>query len=549
MRDAILQLQSYCWPELWRAVRHLQPEPGAQRSPALAIKAMLLVGWWQQEEQARKCAAPYPERIADPLTHYALSYTALCLGEVLRYNILQRDIPSRQPAWMRQSLELEILGRAGKTSEQIQLLHRLTSADKPLPDWACVALLQSNDVLSRDITLLRDWLLNLSPSQRARPLVRALAARCGVTEAWLLDGVPESLESMPAPVLYRYALWLLSQGQLPQALLAFDHLARQEFVDLSVLKAWLGLACSIPQGWAGIVERIQHAINLVPQNLNIQGTVACVALIVAWLRDDLVRADVIAKRFIDYLKLPKSTAISTFQILFLYGCQLSHFRQTSPENYFPPVAGRAVAPLVALGESHSMTLANLYFPWLAGDVKGLTAFVMGAKMHHLGDTTPHYQGECVRLHLEALKVKPVHLLMTIGEIDCRPDEGLWPLHRKTGQPLDTLIERTVTGYIDFLQRTLAGHQLASISVQGIPAPGYALEDDKNPGDIPGFVAMIRAVNDCLQAKALAAGFNFLDVHAATVGEDGRGNGRWHLDDYHLSPAFYRQAQDWLLTPN
>ncbi len=103
--------------------------------------------------------------------------------------------------------------------------------------------------------------------------------------------------------------------------------------------------------------------------------------------------------------------------------------------------------------------------------------------------------------------------------------------------------------IDFLQRTLVDHQLLSITVQGIPAPGYAFEDDKDPGDIPGFVAMIRAVNDCLRAKTLAAGFNFLDVHAATVGEDGQGNGRWHLDGYHLSPAFYRQAQDWLRLPN
>lgn len=136
-----------------------------------------------------------------------------------------------------------------------------------------------------------------------------------------------------------------------------------------------------------------------------------------------------------------------------------------------------------------------------------------------------------------------------AERKSRPDEGLWPLHRKTGQPLDALIERTVGDYIDFLQRTLVDHQLLSITIQGIPAPGYAFEDDKDPGDIPGFVAMIRAVNDCLRAKTLAAGFNFLDVHAATVGADGRGNGRWHLDGYHLSPAFYRQAQDWLRLPN
>lgn len=59
-------LHSYRWPELWQAVRHLQPEPGAQRTPSLAIKAMLLVGWWQEAEQAQACVAAYPGRITDP---------------------------------------------------------------------------------------------------------------------------------------------------------------------------------------------------------------------------------------------------------------------------------------------------------------------------------------------------------------------------------------------------------------------------------------------------------------------------------------------------
>lgn len=549
MQEATRQLQTYRWPELWQAVRHLQPETGAQRTPALALKAMLLAGWWQEEASARECMAQYPERIADPLTHFALSYTALCLDEVPRYLALQRNTPRQQPAWMHQWLELEILGRAAKTNEQLRLLQRLFPAGKPLPDWACVALLQSNDAVSRDLTPLRDWLQNLPPTLRAAPLLRALAARCGMKEAWLLDGAPEPLESMSAPVLYRYALCLLGERQLTQALRAFDHLARAKFVDLSVLQTWLSLACSTPQGWAGMPERTQHAINLVPRSLSIQGSVAAYALIVAWLAGDIAQCVDIFNRFSAYLKLPKTPLIRSTQIFLYYSGSLAHFRQQHPESYLPSTTGSAAAPLVALGESHSMTLANLYFPWHSGPVKGLTAFVMGAKMHHLGHPESSYLGECVSLHLEALKHKPVHLLMTIGEIDCRPDEGFWPLHRKTGQPLDTLIERTVSGYIDFLQRTLVGHQLASITIQGIPAPGYAFEEDKDPGDIPGFVAMIRAVNDCLRAKTLAAGFNFLDVHAATVGEDGQGNGRWHLDGYHLSPAFYRQAQDWLRLPN
>lgn len=539
-------LQTYHWPQLWEAVRHLHPESGAQRSPLLAIKAMLLAGWWQEAALARECMAAYPARIIDPLTHFALSYTALCLDDVPRYLALRQHAPRNQAPWMRQWLELEVQGRAARSTAQMALVKRFMPPTRTPPAWLCVALLQSNESSRMDIGPLRDWLLSLPEDVKEQELLRALVARCGLPEAYLRNGALESIDTMPPPVLYRYALHLLARRQLVEAVQTLDALARLGFVNLYMVQVWLSLACSIPQGWAGMGERVQHAVNLVPRSLVIQGTVAAYALIAAWIRGDLERAQALVKRFFDYLHLPKSPLIRSTQIFFLYAGMLCNFRRQNPQLYFSSTTDKPVVTLIALGESHSLCLANVVTQWQGQDCKALSAFVMGAKMHHLGHPESSYLGECVSLHLEALKPKPVHLLMTIGEIDCRPDEGLWPLHRKTGQPLDALIERTVSGYIDFLQRTLVGHQLASITIQGIPAPGYAFEEDKDPGDIPGFVAMIRAVNDCLRAKALAARFNFLDVHAATVGADGRGNGRWHLDGYHLSPAFYRQAQDWLL---
>ena len=538
-------LHSYRWPELWQVVRHLQPEPGAQRTPALAIKALLLAGWWQEDEQAQACVAAYPGRITDPLTHFALSYATMCLTDAPRYTTLRRYPPRQQAPWMRQWLELEMLGRSGKTPEQISLLRQFIPTGKQPPVWVCVALLQSNESSCTDVGSLLDWLQAQPPGFREQDLPRALAARCGMANAWMRGEEDEPFEKMPPPVLYRCAMHMRAHGQLVEALRAFDVLARTVFVDLSALQAWLGLACSIPQGWAALGERTQFAVNLVPRSLTIQGTVACYALIAAWLRGDMAQSGAIVERFVEYLKLPKSPLIRNSQVFFFYVGKLQLFRQENQALYLATPSASAQA-LVALGESHSLTLSGVYGPWLGETCKALSAFVMGVKMHHLAEPTSSYQGECVRLHLEALKAKPVHLLLTIGEIDCRPDEGIWPLHRKTGQPLDALIERTVSGYIDFLQRTLVGHQLASITIQGIPAPGYAFEDDKDPGDIPGFVAMIRAVNERLRSQALAAGFRFLDVYAATVGEDGRGNCRWHLDGYHLSPAFYRQAQDWLL---
>ncbi len=544
-------LLAYRRAALWQRVRGLSPSVEAVQMPGLALKAMLLAGWWQDLDAARHILGRYTPPKLDALSHFALSYTALCLGDLPRFQDLQRSLPPTQPRWMRHWLEIERLGRSLQARKQLQAANALLAQHRKAapPDYLLVALLQSATHPLADKSALAHWLSTLPPAARqASPLVGALEICLGQPS----ERRAAPLAEMHPAVLYWHAHRLKKEGAVLDALPAFDQLARTGFIDLVGLRSWLTLSISMPQGLAAHGERAQFAINLVPDSLPIQGTVAGYAMISAWNRGDYQQAHAIVQRFHPYLKLPKTDLVRNTQIFFAYAGKLCLHWQAHPQLYQRPTGPSHPAPLpalVAVGESHSMTLANLYFPWQVGTVKGLTAFVMGAKMHHLGDTAAHYQGECVRLHLEGLKTKPVHLLMTIGEIDCRPDEGLWPLHRKTGQPLDALIERTVSGYIDFLQRTLVGHQLASITVQGIPAPGYAFEEDKDPGDIPGFVAMIRAVNDCLRAKSLAAGFNFLDVHAATVGADGRGNGRWHLDGYHLSPAFYRQAQDWLRLPN
>jgi len=60
--------------------------------------------------------------------------------------------------------------------------------------------------------------------------------------------------------------------------------------------------------------------------------------------------------------------------------------------------------------------------------------------------------------------------------------------------------------------------------------------------------MVREVNEQLKQGALSKGWGFLDIYAATVGDDGRSNEKWHLDGWHLQPAFYARAKDWLIIP-
>lgn len=132
------------------------------------------------------------------------------------------------------------------------------------------------------------------------------------------------------------------------------------------------------------------------------------------------------------------------------------------------------------------------------------------------------------------------LLLAIGEIDCRADEGLLPAWRKAGQvSLASMIDLTVGRFVDYALKITAsrGHKLVFC---GVPAP-------VRPGD-PVLVRerlllaeLIGGFNEVLQKKALAAGHHFLDVFGLTVGQDGFSNGIWHLDAHHLRPSAWSVA--------
>jgi len=89
----------------------------------------------------------------------------------------------------------------------------------------------------------------------------------------------------------------------------------------------------------------------------------------------------------------------------------------------------------------------------------------------------------------------------------------------------------------------------SITLQGVPAPGYDLTDRRDPGDKKGFIQMIEFINRLLKTGARRRGWCFLDIHSATANDQGLGNGRWHMDRYHITPSFYEQSAKWRIAPH
>jgi hypothetical protein len=272
------------------------------------------------------------------------------------------------------------------------------------------------------------------------------------------------------------------------------------------------------------------------------GVISSYLLIHHWVNGCYKEAYELVKRFHGFLDLQPNDSDRMNSIFFRYILNLAVAWQQNPDLYKQSNTNNS---LTVIGESHSLSSSNTTFNWKTERVKATSRFVMGVKMHHLSNSVISTFKTCIEAHIESIHCTN-HLLFTIGEIDCRPDEGIWQVHQKKGIPLATLIKDTVSGYLQELTKLLANKSYASITIQGIPAPGYKLEGKNDPGDKAEFLSMIRAVNDELKIAAFQRSWSFLDVYSATANEEGIVIFNWHLDAYHLQSFFFSEDEYCLL---
>lgn len=280
-------------------------------------------------------------------------------------------------------------------------------------------------------------------------------------------------------------------------------------------------------------EAFNPLFALHKDNLRYQGMVASYGMIWAWMRGNLQLVRELENSTKGYISLPSTSEDKNSLVFYTYVHNLCVAAHEKRELY---ASDPNLPALNVLGESHSLSPCHLCFNWHGQQVRGASRFAFGVKMHHLAKTGESLQRHYLREHLRHMPDGP--LLLTIGEIDCRPEEGIWPYARRTGQnPLDVL-ESTVSGYLRALDALLAERPWPSITIQGVPAPGYTFTENRDPGDLPGFLHMVREANRLLREGTHQRGWGFLDVYSLTANAEGAGNGRYHLDGHHLKPEVY-----------
>ena len=195
-------------------------------------------------------------------------------------------------------------------------------------------------------------------------------------------------------------------------------------------------------------------------------------------------------------------------------------------------ATKEVKPLYVIGESHSLSYHGIIISLLGKEYRCKAHLIQGCKQWHLASAK---KNQFKFQFKKIFKKLPKHseVIITIGEIDCRLDDGIMRYFSKNPNvSLQKIITNTIENFLNFILG-LNSQYKHQIVIQGVPCP--VIDELKlSKLRIEQLIEVISAFNKILKLESLDKGFGFLDVHTLTNNGDGLSNNTWHIDDIHLS---------------
>ena len=526
-------LKGYQWHLLWKYIDRTSFKHHKQ---TIAIRAFLLVAWWKDYSLSKSILITFPLKISDHLTYFTVTLAWISIADTSKINSYLNNIPKDIPKWMINWIDIELLGRSLKFKQQIQFVKKISKKKEP-SNWILVALLQSLKNTNEDISYLKKYLNNINLSSSNKSINIAICLRASIKDLSQISTADLKSEI----VLYEYSRLLLSENKFSESLIAYDRLVQTNFIGLNDIIDWLELAISIPQGKGSFIQRLDYILKNVPDSLAIKGTIVSFWLLFLWIEGDYKNAESIISKFHKYILLEEAKNIKNMQKFFRYLIQLFLIEQSNSNCYLNSKSIiNTYTDLIVIGDSHSLSLANLHFKLNNNDYCAKSILIFGIKMYHLGQNKENFFTKCLMENINKLP-NGSKLFFCIGEIDTRYNEGIWKVVKEKGLDLDNVIQNTVEGYINFLFENLSKKRFTSITIQGIPAPSF-----KSPNKNIKFLNMIKSVNNKLKKLTINKGWIFFDIYSATSDEEGKCNNIWKIDDTHISPLLYLKADKWLI---
>lgn len=206
---------------------------------------------------------------------------------------------------------------------------------------------------------------------------------------------------------------------------------------------------------------------------------------------------------------------------------------------------KEITKLHVIGESHILSLVNLSVPFKGNYHSCSVSWIIGIKQYHLGcDIDERKKG-----FINAISKIPHNstLLLLIGEIDTRADEGIVAYCLKNEVDYIQVVAETAEKYVDFISKVTA-EKFANVIIGGVAAPYYDPSVSLTEADYLR-IKVIEKLNINIRKLSIKYGFYFLDLYSLTSNTQGLGEGQYFLDSWHLKPDTYQKAfYDFLLSP-
>ena len=198
--------------------------------------------------------------------------------------------------------------------------------------------------------------------------------------------------------------------------------------------------------------------------------------------------------------------------------------------------------LYVIGDSHALASHHINIKKLDREFFCKSEWIWGCKQWHLGNS---HRNKFKYKFEKIIHTLPPgsEILLSVGEIDCRYDEGIMKYIKKDPKKKkEMVINTTIKDYLNYISIKITPYA-HRITIQGIPCPNID-RTEINKQQLAELVDLIKIFNDELKKYSILMGFGFIDLNQLTNNGKGFSNGKWHADDYHITPAGIQEA--WLM---
>ena len=203
------------------------------------------------------------------------------------------------------------------------------------------------------------------------------------------------------------------------------------------------------------------------------------------------------------------------------------------------IAHFEIQNLYVIGESHSLASHGTYIKINQSHYLCHSFWIMGCKAWHLGNILENkYKHKFCKIiqHIPPSS----NILISISEIDSRLDDGILNhIKKHPFKDKGELLNSTINDYLKYVFKLLTP-LCHNVTIQGVPCPNINL-NNTNKEEVTSLINFIIEFNTTLKKRSHFFGFNFLDLHKLTDRGDGFSNGKWHIDQYHLSSSGMQEA--------